>query len=294
MNTTDVQLIAVQALPAIDSISATKAAIAQRDELLTLARKGTAITSSESAQKCAAFLTRLKAFTRAIEEARAAVKAPVLDVGRRIDTVAAELTRDLDAEAKRIAGLLGAFAAEQERREEEARRKAWEEQERIRLEAEKREREAREKTEAEERERQRKAREEQDKLAAAAERARSEEGRAKREAELKAAQERAERERVEREQRERDAAEKRRQEAEAASAKAAQAVIPAPTKLAGISTGSTIAFEVTDIVALYEAHPMFVVLTPNNAAIKAALKQLPKGKSLPGIRHWREAKAVVR
>lgn len=290
----DVQLIAVQALPAIESISATEAALKQRDELLTLARRGTSITTAEQAQKAGAFLKRIADFTRTIEETRKTVKAPVLDVGKRIDAVATELTRDLDAELKRISGLLGAFAAEQKRKEEEARRKAWEEQERIRLDAERREREAREKEERERKAKEEADRKAQEELRAAAERARSEKGRAAREAELKAAQEKADRERAEREQQERDAAEKRRQEAEAASRAAAQVVIPAAPKLAGISTGSNICFEVTDIVALYEAHPMFVNLTPNTAAIKSALKQLPEGKALPGVRHWREAKAVVR
>lgn len=51
---------------------------------------------------------------------------------------------------------------------------------------------------------------------------------------------------------------------------------------------------ISAIVALHEAHPMFVILSPNNAAIKAGLKQLADGQSLPGVRHWKEAKTVVR
>ena len=294
MFTTDATMIAVPALPAIESIRAIEAARVQRDELLTLARKGTSITTQEQAQRCAAFLKRIADFTRTIEDTRKAVKAPVLEVGKRIDGVAVELTRDLEIELKRISCLLGAFAAEQKRKEEEARRKAWEEQERLRLDAERREREAREEADKARRLAEEKARAEQAELFAASERARSEKGRAAREAELKAAQEKAERDRVERESRERDEAEKRRQDALAAQAKAAQAVVPSAPKLSGISTGSNICFEVTDIVALYESHPMFVLLSPNNAAIKAALKTMPEGQGLPGVRHWREAKAVVR
>lgn len=278
----------------LDKISAQAAALARRDELLTKARKGTAITSPEQATRAAAFLKDLATFTRTIEETRAAVKAPILEAGKKIDAVARTLTVDLEAEAKRIGGLLASFQAEQKRKEEEARRLAWQEQERIRLDAEKKVREAREKAEAEERERQRKAREEQDKLRAAVDRARSEEGRAKREQELKEAQERAERERIEREDRERQEAEKRRQETAAASAKAASAVVPVAKKIEGVAVGSEIKFEVTDIEALREAHPMFVLLSPNNAAIKAALKTMAEGKSLPGVRHWRKAKTVVR
>lgn len=282
--------------PAIspDAVTATGAALVLRDTLLERARKGTSITSPEQAQRAAAFLKELAHFTRTIEDTRAAVKAPILEAGKKIDAVARTLTVDIEAEAKRIGGLVATFQAEQKRKEEEARRKQWEEQERIRLDAEKKEREAREKADAEERERQRKAREEQDKLRAAADRARSEEGRAKREQELKEAQERAERERIEREERERQEAEKRRQDAAAASAKAASAVVPTARKIEGVAVGSEIKFEVTDIEALREAHPMFVLLSPNNAAIKAALKTMGEGKSLPGVRHWREAKTVVR
>jgi len=292
METTVLEIVA----PAfeLDKISAQAEALARRDHLLTLARKGTAITSPDQAQRAATFLKDLANFTRTIEETRNAVKAPILDAGRKIDSIARTLTADLEAEAKRIGGLLASFQAEQKRKEEEARRLAWQEQERIRLDAERKEREAREKAEAKERERQRKAREEQDKLRAAADRVCSEEGRAKREQELKEAQERAERERIEREDRERQEAEKRRQDAADASAKAASAVVPVAKKIEGVAVGSELKFEVTDIEALREAHPMFVLLSPNNAAIKAALKTMAEGKSLPGVRHWREAKTVVR
>lgn len=294
MNDATISLIVCPALPALDSLTATQSALAQRDELLAKARKGTAIRGPQSAQRCSEFLHQIKAFTRAIEDARSSVKAPVLDVGRRIDAVAADLTRDLEVEAKRIAGLLGAYAAEQKQIEEEARRRAWMEQERIRLEAEAKERAAREAAEKAEREAAEKARAEQAALEAAASRARTEAGRSRREAELKAAQEAAEAARAAREMQEKADAEKRRQEAEAASLRATQAVVPAPQKFAGISTGSNLCFEVTNIVELYESHPMFVLLSPNNAAIKAALKTLPEGTSLPGVRHWREAKAIVR
>jgi hypothetical protein len=73
----------------------------------------------------------------------------------------------------------------------------------------------------------------------------------------------------------------------------AAATVAAP-KQEGVSTRGKVCFEVTDIVALYEACPPLVNLTPNTAAITSALKQLPAGKSLPGVRHWRENVAVVR
>ena len=65
-------------------------------------------------------------------------------------------------------------------------------------------------------------------------------------------------------------------------------------KLEGLSLRSEVKFEVTNIQALYEAFPGMVLLSPNNAAIKAQLKTLPAGQSLPGVRHWKEAKTSVR
>jgi hypothetical protein len=314
METTVLEIVAPAITP--DAISATAQAIQARDSLLTIARAGKCVKDAASAQRATTILKEITAFTRLIEDTRTTVKAPILEAGKRIDTVAKTLTTDLELEAKRIGGLIGAFQTEQKRIEEEQRRRAWEEQERIRLDAERKEREAREKAEAEERERQRKlreeqeardraAREEQEKLRAAAERTRTEAGRAKREQELREAQEkaererreadaRAERERLEREQRERDEAEKRRQEAAAASARAAQVSIQTARKIEGIATGTELKFEVFDIQALYDANAAFVILSPNNAALKAALKALPAGQSLPGVRHWREAKTVVR
>ena len=54
------------------------------------------------------------------------------------------------------------------------------------------------------------------------------------------------------------------------------------------------AFTVEDPAALYKAHPMLVKLVPQDALIKAALKTLSPGVSLPGVKHWQEAKAIVR
>jgi hypothetical protein len=69
-----------------------------------------------------------------------------------------------------------------------------------------------------------------------------------------------------------------------------QAEGPKPT---GIVTKTAWKFEVTDIAALYAARPELVVLSPNNAAIRAVVKA-SNGKPLPGVRCWQEAGAIVR
>jgi septal ring factor EnvC (AmiA/AmiB activator) len=231
------------------NLAATPEAIAQRDALLVLARKGKIVNSPESAQRAGLILKDLKAFTRLIEATRNTVKAPVIKLGKDIDALATTLVSDIEGEEKRIGGLIATYQEEQRRLEQEARRKAFEEQERIRKEAEEKERLAREAAEAEAR----KAREEQEK---------------------------ADRERAE------------AQKAMAAqNTRVSMAVAP---KIEGLSLRSETKFEVTDIQALYDACPMMVLLSPNNAAIKAQLKTMPEDQSLPGVKHWKEAKTSVR
>jgi hypothetical protein len=62
-------------------------------------------------------------------------------------------------------------------------------------------------------------------------------------------------------------------------------------KADGVVTRTSWKFDVTDIDALHAARPDLCVITPNNAAIRAVIKN---GKSIPGLRIWQEAAAVVR
>lgn len=71
---------------------------------------------------------------------------------------------------------------------------------------------------------------------------------------------------------------------------AANAVAP---KTAGTQVCEDVVFEVTDIKALYVAHPELVTLEPNGTAIRAILRANPN-LQVPGLRHWREAKLNVR
>lgn len=252
-------------------LSASEAARLQRDALLTLSRKGTSIKDAAGAERATAILRDIKAFTRSIEDGRKQAKSPILDLGKKVDSIATELTGELDLEAARISRLVGTFQQEQERIAAEARQRAFEEQERIRKEAEEKQRLA-----------DLEAKRIQDELAAKEQRARSDAGKARAAEEAEKARLQAEKDRQTREM-----------EANHAAAQAAR-VVPVVIKPAGIATRSEVKFEVTDIVALYEANAAFVLLSPNNAALKAALKQLPEGQTLPGVRHWREAAVTVR
>lgn len=237
------ELLIVTGLDA--AVSATDAARATRDVLLAKARRGTSVANTASAESAGAILKEIKTFTRSIEDARKEIKEPVLDISKRIDGLAKELTEQLDAEATRISRLVGAWQAEQNRIAEEARRDAWQKEQDIKAEANSKIQEAREhsRTEA-----------------------------------------------------------SFDKKAEKIEAKAFQQIVDTrvaaasslPPKPAGLSTREEICFEVIDITALYESTPFLVSLVPNTAAIKAAIKGLTGQQALPGVRHWKEQKAIVR
>lgn len=73
-------------------------------------------------------LQALKAITRGMEATRKAVKAPVLELGKKIDAVAAEFVCEVDREEMRISGHVNHFQREQLRLQREAQAKAEAEQ----------------------------------------------------------------------------------------------------------------------------------------------------------------------
>lgn len=75
-----------------------------------------------------------------------------------------------------------------------------------------------------------------------------------------------------------------------ATAKATTAAIAAP-KFTGTATRGDVEFEVTDIQALYAAHPMMVKLEPISSLIKAALKN---GTVLPGVTSRNVSRTIIR
>lgn len=73
----------------------------------------------------------------------------------------------------------------------------------------------------------------------------------------------------------------------------AQATAITTPKQEGIATRTTTKFEVTDIAALYAARLELVKMEANTAAINALLRAAPN-LTLPGLRTWKEAAAIVR
>ncbi len=297
--------------------SATDEARRERDEILARSTRGNIITTAEGAQKVATLLSELTNFESKVEGARQAAKEKPLELCRQIDALGHELNDQITAEKKRLGKVLGTWTAEQERLAAIERRRKYDEEQRIIREAN------------EEAERKRNAAAEAqaaidkkaaDEAAAAAKkladelaelelrasRTRSDNGAAKVAAEKLAAEKRAADEAAAARKKTEDAkaaadltakneaeAHQNKVENQIATNRVAASSI-AVAKPAGVGNRGKIIFEVKDIQALYENLPALVTLTPNEPAIRNALKQLREGEALPGVEHWREHTATVR
>lgn len=236
MNTDQLQICVTGQLPKPQIEIASAAYEARR---IALQGSGTirAIASVADLDAAAGALKGIKSITRAVEDSRKTEKAPVLEVGKRIDAVAKEYLAPLEAEAARLSVLVGSY-------QEAERRKA----ERIRAEE------------------------------AAAQAAALAEMQAKQDAAMATG--------------DLAAADAAREEAADKIAESQIAVSNAEgPKADGIVTRTNWKFEVNDIEALYRAHPELCIITPNNAAIRAIIKTT---RSIPGLRIWQEAGAIVR
>ena len=254
-----------------------------------------AVTDPDSCDIAQSRLRSLASVRTAVESSRKIVKAPVIDLGKRIDGIAADFVADVVAEEARLSGLVTEYAREQQRIKREAELAA--EQERQRVERERHEAEMAAQREAARIERERQAAEkaahEAEIARLKAEAAQSEEGqRAAREAQEKAlaAQREAEaRAEAARRQAEADAAAAREREEAARIAAAAAVAAPAP---AGVR--EEIDFEVEDILAFVAKFPQLCRIEPKRADVLAALKKsFERNGKLPevaGLRVFRNLK----
>ena len=255
-------------------IQITPEAEKQKATIINAARAVVAVTDADSCDIAQSRLRSLASVRTAVESSRKQVKAPVIDLGKRIDGIAADFVAEVIAEEARLSGLVTEYAREQQRIKREAELAA--EQERQRIERERHEAEMAAQREAARIERERQAAErathEAEIARLKAEAAQSEEGqRAAREAQERAvaAQREAEaRAESARRQAEADAAAARERE-EAARIAAAEAVAaPAP---AGVR--EEIDFEVEDILAFVAKFPQLCRIEPKRAEVLAALKK---------------------
>ena len=255
-------------------IQITPEAEKQKATTLSAARAVVAVTDTDSCDIAQSRLRSLASVRTAVESSRKIVKAPVIDLGKRIDGIAADFVADVVAEEARLSGLVTEYAREQQRIQREAELAA--EQERQRVERERHEAEMAAQREAARIERERQAAEkaahEAEIARLKAEAAQSEEGqKAAREAQEKAlaAQREAEaRAEAARRQVEADAAAAREREEAAKIAAAAVIAAPAP---AGVR--EEIDFEVEDILAFVAKFPQLCRIEPKRADVLAALKK---------------------
>lgn len=124
-------------------VSAAESARTERDALLHQAALVTTVADRIDADDATNVLRNLKGFLTAIEAQRTAAKAPVLDIGRRIDALAKELVDEVSGHANRISRVIGTFETEERRRAEETRRAAEAEAQRVAAEAQRKADEAR-------------------------------------------------------------------------------------------------------------------------------------------------------
>jgi phosphoglycolate phosphatase-like HAD superfamily hydrolase len=105
-------------------------AVETRDESIENAALIVAVSNQQQATIGADALRGLRAVSKAVETSRIAAKAPVLELGKRIDAAAKTFTLSVDHEVARITALLTAYEVEQRRIAAEAERQRQEEERR--------------------------------------------------------------------------------------------------------------------------------------------------------------------
>ena len=255
-------------------------ALAHRETALTAAREITAVEDSFS-QECAVTLMRdLQTIVKSVEKTRKDIKAPVLDIGRKIDNTAATYTAPIEVEINRVNALVTQYQIAERVKAAELERRRLAELARI-----ERERAEAERKEAERlrailaaQEAERKAREDQESAFSKKEAT---------EAARKLAESQAEQSRqVEAAKREREKL------AQLEKERLAQQPVKVVAKPSGLSVRTVWKFEVTSVVQLFESHPDLVNLEARtrdiNNAIGAGMR------TCPGLRIWSEVESQVR
>jgi len=275
-----------------------------RDTALNNCRPIVGIDNEFTAQVAADAAGDAAKLLRSVEKSRKAGKAPVLELGRKIDMIADQFTVNLQLEVDRIGKLSAAW--EEKKRAEAAAAEAARQAEIRRLERERMraEIEAKLRAEAAEREQNaeirrieeaaRKEREEAERKLAAARSAKA------KEAQRAAMAEQAERQRVERESLER-AAEIQRATAEAVRLERERVAFVESERLArlpaakiektvGVSVRGTWDFELIDIHQLYKANPGLVTMEPRRAEILNIIKS--DQREIAGLRIFKTTKVI--
>jgi len=268
--------IAVRGVSAV-AVEIQSDAYTRRSEIIETAKFcPPVVTDADTQAEVTNAIRDIRRLLKEVEDGRKTVKAPVLDIGRKIDAAAAEFIAPLETEAARLTKLLTVYEVEQQRiaREAEVKRQA----ELARQQEEERKRQA-----------------EIDRQAREAEIARLAAERAERDA--KTAEERAKAQEAARKAMEEAAALAAQKEKEQAAAKLEQAELmrahaPVAPKAAGTAVSQLWVFEVTDIKALHAARPELVDLYERRADITTRIRQ--GEREIPGLRIYQDTRVTVR
>lgn len=236
------------------SCQITPSALRSKAVAIESCRGVTSIANEFDAEVAGTVLVEVAGLLKECEKARKAIKQPVLDISRAIDSTAEAYSSDLQKHSDRIRNLLGAYRAKIEEEQRAIERKRQEELARI----------------------------ERERIAAEAE--------AKRKAEdaLKAATtpEQAESAVVTAE------AEAKRVGSVAVEQAAIVPVVPRVAPIFGVSIKSVWVFELLDVNELHKNNPQFVTLIPKAREINAAISA--GASNIPGLRIWEEKGVKVR
>lgn len=118
------------------------AAFARRDAILVAARRVEAVGDAMEAEEAADALRALSGLCKEVEAIRKEIKAPVLELGKKIDAIASDFIGSVSTEKARLETALGTYQAAELRKADAARRAAQEEADRLAREAAKAQREA--------------------------------------------------------------------------------------------------------------------------------------------------------
>jgi len=256
------------------AVEITPEAYADRTRAITAASAVTAVTTAAEQATAVTALRSLKALGIQVEKSRKEAKAPVLELGRRIDATAETFLRDITVEDPRVTALLTAYEVEQRRIAAEAEKVRQAEV--ARLAEEERQKQAEiQRQIAEAQKQQRQARE-------AAQNAESREELA--DAARKAEAAKAELLKL--------GVTMQRSEDAVIVAQSVPAPVAAPPRPTGTTVRQPWNFEVTDIKALLDAAPDLVEITPRRNQI---LDRIRAGtREIPGLRIYQETKVGVR
>jgi hypothetical protein len=240
------------------ALSITEEALALKASALNNAGAISEVGNKESLDKAAAVVSEIKGILKKLETSRTEIKRPVLDLGKRIDTVAQEYATELVLQANRLQASISAYyRAEAEKAE--AQRKMLEalaEKRRLKAEAEARA------AEQERRQLEAEARAEANREKAAA-----------------LAKEAAE----------------RQAEADAARLKAetsAPAPVAAPARAEKMSVRKVWKHKIVSIHEVYRHKPDLVILEPRTNAILAEIRA--GMTECPGLEIWAEEEVIIR